>query len=86
MFKEKLKILKTRLQAWNKEVFGDLKKQKKVIIEEMANIDKKNEEVGLSEEEYLRSKELLSDLWKVSRLNESIMCQKARSRWLKEGG
>ncbi|XP_057443253.1 uncharacterized protein LOC130735183 [Lotus japonicus] len=74
-----------RLQAWNKEVFGDLKKQKKVITEEMENIDKKNEVVGLSEVESLRSKELLGDLCKVSKLNESIMCQKARSRWLKEG-
>lgn len=85
VLKEKLKLLKAFLRTWNKEVFGDVRKQKRAIIEDLAKLDKKKEEEGLTEEECLKGKELMGDLWKVSRQNESILYQKARVQWLKEG-
>lgn len=85
VIKEKLKVMRSKIRVWNKEIFGDPSKQKKTIVEEMALLDKRNEEVGLTEEECMRNKELLGELWKTSRINESIPCQKAHSKWLKEG-
>lgn len=74
MMKEKLKALKAKIRIWNKEVFGDVNKQGQVIVEEMARLDKKNEEHGLTEEEHARSKELYGEYWSVAR-NQNQLCK-----------
>lgn len=85
VIKGKLKTLKGRVKVWNKEVFGDAKKKKKALVGEMANLDKKSEIMSLTEEECAKLKELLGELCKVSRINESIFHQKSHVKWLKDG-
>ncbi|XP_057432617.1 uncharacterized protein LOC130725399 [Lotus japonicus] len=85
IFKEKLKALKASLKTWNADVFGDLVTQKNSLTSKLADLDKKAEEVGLSEEEKKERQVAQSEFWKIARLNESLLFQKARQRWVKEG-
>lgn len=54
----------------------------KEIVGEMADFDKKNEEVRLDKEELkLRKDLLLADYWRISKYKESLLCQKSRCKW-----
>ncbi|XP_057426355.1 uncharacterized protein LOC130719764 [Lotus japonicus] len=83
--KEKLKILKSKLKLWNSEVFGDLKTRRNLAVIRINELDILEEEAGLSDEQNQERKNLLHEFWSVLKLHESLLCQKARSRWLKEG-
>lgn len=85
VLKEKLKLLKTKLRKWNSEIFGDLNLRKKESIEKLNLLDQKAEEQQLSVDEITARKELIADYWHVLNLNESLLCQKSRVRWLREG-
>ncbi|XP_057418110.1 uncharacterized protein LOC130712288 [Lotus japonicus] len=49
--KEKLKGLKVKLKSWNREVFRDLRTRREATILQINDLDSKEEELGLSEEE-----------------------------------
>ncbi|XP_057444431.1 uncharacterized protein LOC130736645 [Lotus japonicus] len=85
ILKEKLKDLKTRLKSWNTEVFGNLTTQKNLLASKLEELDRKADEEGLLEEEIRTRKNTQADFWKVARLNEPLLHQKARQRWVKEG-
>ena len=40
MFMKKLRFVKDKLKVWNKEVFGDLRVRKGIILKEIEEIDK----------------------------------------------
>lgn len=40
---EKLRVLKDKIQVWNKEVFGDIRISKKEVAEKIVGLDKKEE-------------------------------------------
>jgi len=48
-------------------------------------LDKKDEEGTLFLEEAEARGHLLAEFWKLSTINESILYQKSRSKWLKQG-
>ncbi|XP_057447160.1 uncharacterized protein LOC130738983 [Lotus japonicus] len=85
VLKEKLKLLKLKLQQWNNEVFGDINKRYLEIVEEMNNLDQKAEEVMLDENELAIRKSLGGDFWKVAHMKESLLRQKSRIMWVKDG-
>lgn len=85
VIKEKLKDLKGKLKAWNKDIFGDLNTKRKAIVKELNNLDKKAEDSPLIFEDVSKKKELNSGYWRISNLNESLLFQKARISWTKEG-
>ncbi|XP_057426056.1 uncharacterized protein LOC130719419 [Lotus japonicus] len=85
VLKQKLKALKSNLKSWNHEVFGDLRKRRNDAVQRINDLDKKEEEGGLSVGDIEERKQLLHEFWSVLKLHESLLCQKARSRWLKEG-
>lgn len=45
----KLKALKLNLKKWNKEVFGNVKKQKMVFLDELCDLDIITEDSSLSD-------------------------------------
>ncbi|KAF1894928.1 hypothetical protein Lal_00022422 [Lupinus albus] len=83
--KEKLKNLKSILKKWNKEHFGIIDAK----IVESANgiheLDLKGESFGLSDDEVLKRSSLWADLWQARSMQHSLLCQKSRAKWLKEG-
>ncbi|XP_057444081.1 uncharacterized protein LOC130736256 [Lotus japonicus] len=85
VIQEKLKCLKLSLRQWNKDIFGNITTKRKGIVKELNNLDKKAEEVSLNAEEVAKRKDLGAELWRLATLNESLLCQKARTSWIKEG-
>lgn len=85
VLKEKLKFLKMDLKNWNKEVFGarDSKiEERKLNIFQLDIID---EVLGLDENEIiLRNKERALLTMEIKK-RDSLLWQKARSKWVREG-
>lgn len=85
VLKEKLKQLKVMMKKWNTEVFGNLGVKKKEVVLRMKELDQIAEDSQLSEEEIKERKDLMTEYWRVLNLNESLLCQKSRIQWLREG-
>lgn len=85
VLKEKLKLLKTALRSWNSEVFGDMNVLRKKLVLRINELDEKAESEGINEDERSERHKAMMEFWKVSKLNESILYQKSRVRWIKEG-
>jgi hypothetical protein len=81
----KLKALKTDLKKWNAEVFGDVGKKKKELLEGIRELDSVDEGRGLEEEEKVRKIDMSRELEKTLLSEEIIWRQKSRALWLKEG-
>lgn len=84
-FKEKLKLLKVRIKKWNLEVFGNLDAQIIKLVDKLKEFDELASIRSLDEEELKRKKEVTDEMWKVMSRKESLLFQKSRSQWLKEG-
>jgi hypothetical protein len=85
VLKEKLKGLKVVIKAWNKEVYGAIDSKISRLIVDIQDLDVKGELVLLSEAEVLNRKKLFSDLWHLLKSKDSMIVQRSRARWLKEG-
>ncbi|XP_057419451.1 uncharacterized protein LOC130713677 [Lotus japonicus] len=85
VLKEKLKRLKLKLKDWNKEVFGDLRTRRNGVVQKINELDQKEEVMGLSIEEIDARRILVSEFWSVLKHQESLLYQKSRSKWLKDG-
>ncbi|XP_058749365.1 uncharacterized protein LOC131622352 [Vicia villosa] len=89
MLKENLKLLRNKLRIWNKESFGwiDLKIEEAIKVLNSAESQLTGTvDVALARQEReLKRKAAMDDLWKHLRLQESLLRQKSRIKWLKEG-
>jgi hypothetical protein len=87
MFKlyKKLRYIKHKLKEWNKEIFGNINQEKRIIENRMRNLqeicidkgyieDRKKEEIQLNQEWEARCQQ-----------EETLWCQKSRISWPKEG-
>lgn len=83
--KTKLKQLKTFLKSWNKDSFGDLGKELGSLTESIGVLDKKSETTQLSELEILSTRDLFEELWNKLKMKESLLYQKSRVKWIREG-
>jgi hypothetical protein len=75
----KLKALKTDLKKWNAEVFGDVGKKKKELLEGIRELDSVDEGRGLEEEEKVRKIDMSRELEKTLLSEEIIWRQKSRT-------
>lgn len=85
MLKEKIKALKGKLRLWNREQFGDTFKKYQKIEEELNKLEEDTADRQLNQHEVMTRKRLQEDLWVAKQSHESLLRQKARSRWIKEG-
>jgi len=85
VLKTKIKALKTRLREWNREHFGDTLKKYQKIEQELNKLEEITSDRQLSQQETLIRKQLQEDLWREAQSHESLLRQKARSRWINEG-
>ena len=84
VLKEKIKALKNRLKVWNREQFGDTFNKYMKIQEDLNKMEEVTVDRQLSYLEVMTRKQLQEDLWVAARSHESLLRQKARSRWIKE--
>ena len=85
VLKEKLKMLKSDMKGWNKDVFGHVDKIKLEILRNIQELDMRDDVEGLDENKIRERRELLSQLQDINERNESILQQKSRALWIKKG-
>ena len=73
------------MKIWNKEQFGDTFKRVQKIESELNKLESESEHRQMTFQENMTRKKLQQDLWSAAQAHESLMRQKARSRWIKEG-
>jgi len=83
--KEKNKRLKQRLKVWNKEQFGDTFKKFKKLEEELNKLEIDSVNRHLTPLEMETRNHLQEELWRAAQSHESLLRQKARSKWIREG-
>ncbi|GLT43305.1 hypothetical protein SLA2020_172660 [Shorea laevis] len=83
--KEKFKKMKQVLKKWSDEHFKGLDGKIEAIRQEVASLDIKGESQQLSEEEEQNRKCKLVELNSHMQKRESMLRQKSRKMWLKEG-
>ncbi|PNX58976.1 cysteine-rich receptor-like protein kinase, partial [Trifolium pratense] len=84
VLKEKLKLLKESLREWNKEVFGilDLNIEKTVTdINDFEGLLANNDD----NLDYLKKEGLDKEFWRQLHLKDSLLKQKSRTKWIREG-
>jgi len=81
MLARKLKALKADLKVWNKEVFGNLArpKKKKLLLDELWDLDLLKEERALGEMEKVRKVKAISDSEMSTLMEEMSWRQKSRA-------
>jgi len=85
VLKEKIKSLKQRLKVWNKEQFGDTFQKFKKVEEELNKLEHDTADRHLTHQEMVSRKILQEELWRAAQSHESLLRQKARSKWIREG-
>ena len=83
--KVKIKKLKEVLKVWNKEQYGDKLKKVQRIEADLNNLQDASTNRQLTSHELLTRRKLQEDLWLAAQSHESLMKQKARVKWIKEG-
>jgi hypothetical protein len=81
----KLKALKADLKKWNEEVFGDIGKKKKELLEGIRELELIEERRCLEEDEKVRRVDMAREMEKTLLFEETSWRQKSRALWLKEG-
>ena len=77
--------LTRKLQQWNKEQFGDTFKKVQQIESALNKLEVGGNDRQLSSQELSLRKKLQEDLWAAAQSHESLLRQKARTRWIREG-
>lgn len=81
----KLKALKEDLKKWNRDTFGDVHHKKTSRMKEILDLDVKEGQEGLSEDEQNMRELLKGEVVQLAHMAETSWRQKSRALWLKEG-
>jgi hypothetical protein len=82
---DKLKGLKSQLRAWNRENYESVDLKINKLVEDIQRLDVRSELSGLSEGEVLLRKKMFADMWQLRISKESILSQRSRQSWLRNG-
>jgi len=82
---KKLKVIKSVIKKWNREVFGDIKIRKYNLMDSINQLDVKEETSSVSNEELVQRKADRDELAKVILMHEISWRQKSRALWLRVG-
>ena len=85
VLKQKIKALKVSIKEWNKTHFGDTYSKYKKIEEDLNKMEEESDDRLLNHQELEVRKQLQQQLWEAAQAHESLLRQKARSKWIKEG-
>lgn len=81
----KLKALKTNLKRWNDEVFCNVERKKKLLLEELHVFYVLEERRALSTEEEMKKAKIVSELNRSTLMEEVSWKNKSRVLCLREG-
>ncbi|MCH95019.1 transposon TX1 putative protein, partial [Trifolium medium] len=81
----KLRCLKLRLKDWSMVEFGNVENKVKILIENIQELDLRGEITGLASHEMIARKELFVEFWKLQKYRETIIFQRSKSKWLRQG-
>ncbi|XP_057808418.1 uncharacterized protein LOC131022891 [Salvia miltiorrhiza] len=85
VFKEKLKRVKLALKEWNKCTFGNIDHSIIALKDELETLDLIDDTLGLDEGEYIKRNEIKAKLILQAKKRASLLHQKAKTSWAKEG-
>jgi hypothetical protein len=86
VLKEKLKGLKVCIKEWNSKTYAMIDHKIATLIQGITTLDIRSEDsVGLSDEDVLLRKNLFSEMWHLRTSKASVLAQRARLKWLREG-
>lgn len=85
ILKEKLKRLKLVLKEWNSRKFGAMEQNIKDLRKEVKRLDERDDEEGITEVEAMARSEALAKLFHQLHNRKSLLAQKAKLSWLREG-
>jgi hypothetical protein len=85
ILKEKLKGLKNHIRAWNTVTYGSVDLKIATLVGDIQALDIRSEVDGLTEGEVVKRKELFSEMWHLRMSKTSVLAQRARLKWLREG-
>ena len=84
-FQQKLKILKEKIHTWNKEEFGNIFEDKKILISELEILNQKGMMDGWDEDMQKKEKELWGQLEPRERQEGIYWKHKSKVKWLQDG-
>ncbi|WKA03336.1 hypothetical protein VitviT2T_021451 [Vitis vinifera] len=84
-FMRRLQYVKAKLKEWNKFSFGELKEEKKSILNDLANFDAIEQEGGLNPDLLSQRASRKGELEELILREEIHWKQKAKVKWVKEG-
>ena len=73
------------MKQWNKQQFGDTAKKVQQLESALNKIEISSNDRQLTPSELAARKKMQEDLWSAAQAHESLLRQKARSKWLREG-
>ncbi|KAK7268910.1 hypothetical protein RIF29_21619 [Crotalaria pallida] len=85
VIKKKLSELKKEIKKWNRDEFTWLDQKIALVSDELNGLDLLGEMTDLDPQQVARRKELLGEFWKYTDLNNSLLAQKSRLKWLQKG-
>ncbi|XP_057780084.1 uncharacterized protein LOC130998691 [Salvia miltiorrhiza] len=85
VFKEKMKRLKNDLKKWNKSTFGVIDENIESLRDEIQKWDNIDDTFGLQEDDIIKRNEAGAKLIMQLKNKDSLLSQKARTRWLLDG-
>jgi hypothetical protein len=85
ILKEKLKGLKNHIRVWNRENYGQLDSKIAKFVADINDLDIRSEVAGLADGDVVLRKNLFAQMWHIKISKESVLAQRLRSKWLKEG-
>ncbi|XP_059068578.1 uncharacterized protein LOC131859072 [Cryptomeria japonica] len=84
-FVKRLKMVKQKIREWNKVSFKNIFAKKIRVESELDNLNKIIISAGMSNDEFVREKQLKSELSKLLLREEIFWRDKSRERWINEG-
>ena len=84
-FQKKLKILKTNIKKWNKELFGNIFLEKVELDCKIKEVQNQGTQSGFSPKIREKERLLLQEFSQCEQQEEIYWIQKARVKWIQEG-
>jgi hypothetical protein len=85
ILKEKLKGLKAHLRIWNNETYGLVDSKIAKLVQDINELDIRSEQAALSVGDVELRKNLFSQMWHCKLSKDSVLAQRSRMQWLREG-
>lgn len=85
VLKDKLKAIKEDLKVWNREEYGSMNNCISRLKKDIEDLDLRGEVNPLNGEEVGIRKEKFNLLWSLLKAKDSLMFQRSRVKWIKEG-